>query len=260
MSVNTNNPLDAIISKSLDEIDSLVKGIKEGNTDLSKGMNDEDPNDVSEDAPEDTEDNDGGEGNPDNVDEDADNEGAEDQTDEQDEDAEKSLESTLNSNDSVRKALEVSEFLGELVKGISTVIEGQRKDINKSLGHSETLLGAFGKTFEGLAKSQKAVLETQAEVLKSIRALGKRMSSIEAQPVARKSQATAKAQVINKSFEASIGNQPSAGNQLSKSEVLSKLNAEFAKGNMNAGQDILRYEATGNINDISVNTRSLINL
>jgi hypothetical protein len=261
---------DEIISKSLDEIDEIVDKV-------SKSQDDEDlsAGDVSEDAPQEEDnqedqeqptDNDGGgedapaedgDGDPNNEDTDADQEGEQDS--DEDENVEKSLEDTLNSNSSVKKALEVSEFLQELVKGISTSIKSQGSTLAKSIldsaNDSNELLA---KSIVGIAKGQRAVLETQVELLKSVKAMGKRIQQLESQPMVRKS--VANAQPVQKSFQASAGQVPAKTNSLTKSQASAKLMVSYESGNHDILGDILALEGTGSFDALSDKAKAVLNI
>jgi hypothetical protein len=258
--------VDEIINKSLDEIDAIVSEIKKGNTEaeLSKAVGDEDlaPEDVSDDAPAA---DDGTEGAGDDAgagdegvgdDADVDTDAEPEQNEQEDEEVEKSLEGTLKSNDNVKKALEVSEFLDTLVKGISGDLLAQRAELSKSIestSHSNELLA---KSFVGIAKSQRVVLETQAELLKSVRALSTRLQKIEAQPQVRKSVATApQAQVLEKAFG---GDNAAASTQLSKSQVSAKLFQGIQEGKVTQ-DELLAFESLGTMGALSANAVAYVN-
>ena len=272
-----------MISKSLDEIDAMTEEFSKSKATeveedtISKAQDDEDLNagDVSEDAPQDNdEDNapeDGAEDNApeqddadsSNEDVDADDEGEQDSG--EDEEVEKSLEGELKSNDSVRKALEVSEFLDNLVKSISGRIEKQSETIGthnenlaKSLLAQEQSNELLAKSLMGMVRSQKAILEQNAELQKSVRVLNKRLKAIEEQPMVRKS--VASAQPINKSFEASAGSKPKATNELSKSQISAKLMTAYEGGNTALMTDVLAFESTGKVETLSNEARNILGL
>lgn len=267
-----SNQLDDMINKSLEDIDAIVDTIAKskatgGEDTISKAQDDEDLNagEVSEDAPaednEPVEDNESDdeptdEGGEDSGDVDSDDEGGEAPADE-DEDMDKSLEDQLKSNDSVRKALEVSEFLDTLVKGISSHINASKDVLSKSVDATNQANEMLAKSFQGIAKSQRVVLETQAELVKSVRAISKRLKAIESQPVVRKSVADAK--TIEKSFVQSAGSVQDTSNQLSKSQISGRLSAEIEKGNMSLTQDLLAFEAMGDVRVLSQAALDIIN-
>lgn len=265
-----SNSMDEMISKSLDEIDALVNEINKGETTevISKAIGEEDkdvsPEEVSNDAPQEDEPEDEQEDTPEedageeDTDVDSDNE-AEEDSGEDEGDYEKSLEEELNSNDSVRKAIEVSEFLNELVKGVSTVLTGHSDRIGKSISAQESSNELLAKSLQGIVKSQKAVLDTQTRLMKSISELTNRVSTLEATPQVRKSVPSAKA--VEKSFNASAGDVSSASQQsISKSMALSKLTEAVQNGKQEFVQDILALESTGDMNSLTAGARNLLNL
>jgi hypothetical protein len=255
--------LDEMINKSLEDIDAIVTTAK---SNLSKS--EPVPDEVSQDTPESgTEEGteepttEEGEEEPGEGDELPSEEGEGD-NEEAVEDTEKSLESTLNGNDSVRKALEVSEFLSELVKGISTVIGAQGNTLAKSIASTDQATEFLAKSFDGIAKSQRVVLETQSELLKSVRILNKRIKTLEEQPTVRKS-VSSSAQVLEKSFAGTPlktnAGANTSGTALSKSEILTKLTTAFDGGNHALQNDILAYESLGDVKCLSGAAQALIN-
>lgn len=256
--------IDEMINKSLDEIDAIVSEIKKGNTeaDLSKAVGDEDlaPEDVSEDAPaandagEGADNGEGGEGAGDDADVDTDEEP--EQNEQEDEEVEKSLEDNLKGNDSVKKALEVSEFLDQLVKGISGDLQLQRNELSKSIASTGQATELLAKSFEGIAKSQRVVLETQVELLKSVRTLSSRIQKLEAQPQVRKSVATAtQAQVLEKSFG---GSGSAANTGLSKSQISAKLFQGVQEGKVTQ-DELFAFESLGTIGALTANAQAYVN-
>lgn len=264
--------LDEIINKSLDEIDAIVDEINKGmDTDeLSKAVDDEDvsPDEVSDDAPQEDDEKDDDAPASDDApqeddapaddapaDSDSDNEPEEDEG--QDDDYEKSLDEELNSNDSVRKALEVSEFLNELVKGISSVLSKHGDSISKSISSTETSQELLAKSFGGIVKSQKAVLEAQSRLMKSVGNLTARINKLESTPMTRKSVPSAKA--VEKSFAASAGDKP-VNEKLNKSLVLNELSKAVSEGKNQFIGDILALEGTGDLSALSAEAKHLLNI
>lgn len=255
--------LNEMLTKSLDEFDAYVNGFTKNEEAekeaISKAQTDEDlsPDDVSKDtpsedeeesAPEQAPEEDGAPDDSQSADTDEDSEGEEDN--DEDEEVEKSLASELNSNDSVRKALEVSEFLDTLVKGLDTVLTERTDKISKSISDSHKESNSMlAKSIIGIAKGQRAVLETNAELLKSVRAMNTRMNQLESQPLVRKSVSNS-AQVVEKSFKASAG-EVAPKQTLTKSQASAKLMESFEGGNSAVLNDILALDGTGNLNSIS---------
>lgn len=262
-----------IISKSLDELDVLINasGKTEDTQVLSKAKDDEDisPDDVSENAAPAVDDGTQSPGDIEQAEDDTDGAADTDEEDvtsddldeDDDEDTQKSLATELNGNENVKKALEVSEFLQDLVKGLDAVITDRTDSISKSvIQTSDESNELLAKSIVGIAKGQKAVLETNAEILKSFKAMNARMSTLEAKPAVRKSVAQAN-QVIEKSFEASSGDAPATkSSTLSKSEASAKLMAAYEGGNQSVMNDILALDGTGNLDSVSDAGRAVLGL
>jgi hypothetical protein len=275
-----------IIAKSLEDIDNII-GLFKANADITKGGNTGDklaPEDVSNDAPADdadtadadasgaTDGNDavddaGDDANTDADDSDADTDDA--ANDEDDDNTQKSL-APITGSESVKKALEVSEFLRDLVQGISEVIANQGAELNKSLVSGTATQDLLAKSFQGIAKSQRVVLETQATILKSFGELAKsnedlqksvnrannRLVALEGQPLVRKSLSTVPAKVIEKSFGADNG----TGNNLSKSQASDILYKAVEGGNKGVMNDLLAFDSTGDFNVLSHEGKQLLGI
>lgn len=248
--------LDATISKSLNDIENAIA--------LTKSITSDE---VSNDVPQSQE-----EGTPEEDVNSEDEEGEEEGTGEEapvDNDEvpmEKSMEEQLTSGDNVRKALEVSDFLSELVKGLSSVLAGQQDTINKSITDSNESQQVLMKSFEGIAKAQVAVLETQANLAKSIKQLSAKVTALETAPVVRKSVSSA-TQVIEKSFnngakQGGVVVNNTQSNQpinLNKSMALAKL-SDLCKSDNSLVQDVLALESTGDPNSLSDHAKSVLGI
>ena len=260
------NPLDEMIKKSLDEIDTMADNFET----LSKAQSGEElaPNDVSEDAPEPTQEegtdgaDEGGEptpdeGNQDEGDTDNDSEGEEDEA--EDEEVEKSLEADMKKNGDVKKALEVSEFLNQLVKSIATVLETHTDGLQKSMQSTDHSNDLLAKSLLGMTKAHQTIMKSQSELHKSISEINKRLDDMSHQPVVRKSVASS-AQPIEKSFDASVGNPITkpTGNTLSKSQASAMLMSAYSGGNTEIMTDILALEGTGNFDALSPEARAIL--
>jgi len=245
---------DEMISKSLEEIDALVSQFtKTGDDTIAKGgagnlqsgdvsAESEAPDEQDEDTEEGQED--------DSTDQEADvDEDNEPEENEEEDEFEKSTTSDITSSDSVKKALEVSEFLRDLVTGISNVIESHTTELNKSLASNDSTQNLLAKSFEGIAKSQRVVLETQAELLKSMRTLGKRIKTLEDQPMVRKSVPSATTKVVEKSFAGAPN--ASAENKLTKSQAVQKLAEGIQGGRRDLMTDLLALEGTGSFDSLT---------
>jgi hypothetical protein len=263
---DTVNPLDEMIKKSLDQIDTLAEDYEA----LSKAQADEDlsPGGISEDAPNPAEEGEGNEGNPeegagepdmDEGDKDNDSEGEEDE--EEDEEVEKSLQSDMQKNGDVKKALEVSEFLNQLVKSISNVLGVHTEDLQKSMQSTEHSNELLAKSLLGMTKAHQTIMKSQSELHKSILEINKRLGAIEHQPMVRKSVAST-AQPIEKSFDLSGGNpatsQQSPSTTLSKSQMSAKLMDAFNSGRTELMTDILALEGVGSVEALSPEARAVI--
>ena len=250
---------EEMINKSLEEIDTLVDSIKKSHEVdeeevLSKANPDISPDDISDDVvPEEDPETDDSEDS-----EEHDMEPGTDPDTDEDEDFEKSVESELGGNDNTRKALEISEFLQELVKSMDTVLTERTDRIHKSVkASSDESNLLLAKSVRGIALGQKAVLESNAELLKSFKSMGRRLQELESQPVVRKS-VTNKAQVIEKSFDASLAQQEQP--TLTKSQASAKLMQAYDSGNKEIMNDILALEGTGNFASLSDEGKSVLGL
>ncbi|AYP68578.1 hypothetical protein EalM132_00066 [Exiguobacterium phage vB_EalM-132] len=262
--------IDTLISKSLDNLETMADLVKSEPEvqELSKSQDDENLNagEVSEDAPapeqedapqeeaeapqEDAPEEEG--------DVDADSEPEED-TDE--DEVEKSIESDLRKSENSAKALEVSDFLGDMVKSLDATLKHHTDSISKALeAVREENSEALVKSVEGIFKSQESIMKSHVAMHKSVNAINERLDKLEQQPVVRKS-VTNKAQIVEKSFNDSIGVTNGASNsKLSKSEASSKLMTAFSGGNTDLMQDVLALDAGKDINDLSDNARSVLGL
>lgn len=249
-----------MINKSLDEIDAMVKSLEQDEQDLSKS--EVSPEEISNDTPApSTEEGTEGEEPTEEGGEEPMEEGGEeeDDTDEvADEEFGKSLAEELNEDDDVRKALEVSEFLDALVKGISDRLLAHDDSIAKSLQGTDKSNELLAKSFHGIVETQKAVVKSQTTLSKSIADLTRRLDTLEHSPVVRKSVSTTREQVIEKSF---AGNNNTATNNnmtLSKSDAVEKLTIECAN-RPELVQDVLALESTGDFNVLSALAKSILN-
>lgn len=251
-----------MINKSLDEIDAMAKSLEQYEQDLSKS--EVSPEEISNDTPapsteEGTEE--GGEEPTEEGAEEPTGEGTEeeDDTDEVPEEGfDKSLAEELNEDDDVRKALEVSEFLDTLVKGISDRLLAHDDSIAKSLQGTDKSNKLLAKSFHGIVETQKAVVKSQTVLSKSIADLTRRLDTLEHSPVVRKSVATTRDQVIEKSFAGNTGTAANNNMALSKSEAVEKLTIECAT-RPELVQDVLALESTGDFNTLSALAKSILN-
>ncbi|MMZ67830.1 hypothetical protein D1872_304560 [compost metagenome] len=97
------------------------------------------------------------------------------------------------------------------------------------------------------------MLETQAELLKSIRVLNKRVKDLESQPAVRKSMPTA--QAVEKSF---AGAPAVNKNALSKAEISAKLFQGVQDGKVES-TELLAFESLGHLAAISEAAQAYVN-
>lgn len=264
--------INEVISKSLDNLDTIAedlqKSVEEPKEEdkVSKAQGDEDlqSGDVSEDAPQPEQDEapeeDAPEAEAPQEDADADADSEPEQDTDEDEEVEKSVESDLRKSDNSAKALEVSPFLEEMVKSIDATIKAHTEMLNKSMLESRTHQDeSLVKSVQGIFKSQEAIMKSQVALSKSLEAFNSRLDRLENQPVVRKS-VTNKSQVVEKSFNDSIGISGGSSDTISKSEATSRLMVEFEKGNSGIMQDILGLEAGKDVSNLSDSAKQILGL
>lgn len=260
--------INEVINKSLNTLDSIAEDMQKSvgepkeEDKVSKAVGDEDlqSGDVSEDAPQPEQEDEAPQEEAPEEDADADADSEPEEDADEDEEVEKSVESDLRKSENSSKALEVSPFLEDMVKSIDATIKAQTEAIHKSLLESRSHTDeSLVKSVQGIFKSQESILKSQVALSKSLEALNSRLNTLENQPVVRKS-VTSKAQVVEKSFNDSIGISGGASNQISKSEATSKLMAEFDKGNSAVMQDILGLESGKDVAHLSDNAKQILGL
>lgn len=241
------------INKSLEEVEKL----SEMSESLSKSEDSKEvaPNEVSENTPEESQ---GGSEGDDPVssqeDTDADSEGQEDAG--EDDSTEKSLESVLSESDTVQQSLEVSDFLQELVKGIDSVLSKHQDTLSKSIEGNSQTQDLLAKSFEGIVKSQQAIVNTTARLQKSITELNNRIEKVERTPIKK---SVTNANVIEKSFEASVGNKEDTSKQLTKSQIGDKLFEGLQEQKID-DTDLYAFEATGSVGALSPKARNYLGI
>lgn len=160
------------------------------------------------------------------ADEDEDDDEEDEEEDEEEEEKEKSL---ADKNETIRKAVEVSDFLSELVGETSKALNGFEKSLEDVGGFQES-------AFSVLAKSVKQMISKQDEILERIEAL-------ENQPAGmRKSKATAGVKALEKGG-GKVADEEKNPAELQKS-VLSGLEILAQKGEIPAAE-VIKFEATG---------------
>jgi hypothetical protein len=226
-------PEDALL-KSLDKLEELIRGVvpAEEEPELEKAFGKDDPekdDDEDDDKKPDSDDDDDKE------------------EDEDDDKVEKSFsESAAESSDNIQKAIEVSDFLsdlvglvGEAIDGLKEATEARFEQIEKSLAKSceiqETTNLAIVET---LKKSFQAVSEKtdiQAEdLVKSIKNLNDELSKAPA------GLPKSKTHILEKSFG------DDGEKTMSKSEIMKSLRDLYDKGDAGVtSMDIVKFEGSG---------------
>jgi len=219
--------------KSLDTLESLAKGVAPADKDEKTP----DPDDLDTRIAK-------GEAD-DAADDDLD---AENEEDEEGEGIEKSFaESLVDESDNIQKAVEVSDFLADLVKKVGSAIDGLKTAASERFETIEKSLDAVIQSnkdvtlavSDTLRKSFQAVSEKtdrQAEQLeKSLENLDKVLTTTPA------AQVKSKLNVLEKSF--SSGDDKPV---LSRTAILKSLTDMFEEGNPAVtSMDILRFESNG---------------
>ncbi len=218
--------------KSLETLEELVKGGTEDVDNLVKGKKKDDDDDDHRDDDDERRDDDD-----------------DHRDDDDDDDAEKSFASVAAGNsEEIRKAIEVSDFLGALVTEIGNAFDGLRSDvmsrivrIEKSMAASLTLQKAQVEDFT------LAIDEIKSDLQKSIGSseeLQKSLADMGTQPAYRRRSASS-VNVVEKSF---AGNMGVSKQTLTKSQVSNQL-FQWASKNENGVtfDDVLKYESSGEL-------------
>lgn len=206
--------------------DELMKSIEKLEA-LAKGQDaDDDPDDKDND-----------------VDDDLDDKDPDDDPDEDDEtekslaaEAGKAAQSIIGESEDIQKAIEVSDFLAELVYGIGNRLDELEKAIHSRINDMEKSLGEMGGA---MAISIRGGMEQASLGVEDLR---KSLAQVvEAPAYRRRSVAT----VMEKSFNPGAG---PAENTLSKSQVLSRMTAMVEGGKSGVTpQDVVRFESSGHL-------------
>lgn len=178
-----------------------------------------------------------------NEDEDALN--TEDETEDEDEDdVEKSFfDNFVESDDTIEKALEVSDFLETLVGAISESIDGFSNTVSKSLGKQNTVNTALAKSLQASGEIIKSMNTTLAEQDQLIKSLQESVETLANQPVGRKGITNAREY---NTLAKSLGNDGQAQQRLTKSQVVDILVKSVEKGDVDPFQ-VTRFEVTGQL-------------
>jgi hypothetical protein len=149
----------------------------------------------------------------------------------------KSVETDLTKSTAVKSAVEVSKFLGEIVKSLSAIV-GDLKNSNSKLTKR---IASLEKSNAAMADALVKSFSTQNEITKS---LGAQIESFGGRPLARKSlPAGAKVEVLAKSHR---GDELAKGGEgeLSKSQIADKLAALEMSNKVPMGTTS-KFEAAG---------------
>jgi len=148
--------------------------------------------------------------------------------------AEKSFAETVKENETIKKSVEVSDFLKDLVDSLGTHVDGIRSDISKSV--------------DAQAEISKGIIVALTEIVKSVDGLMQRTTELEKTPETKKSiTATGVERGFAKSGE-------EENKKLSRDEVCQKLTDAVMMNKSINGQevtlhDVNKFEATGQMRD-----------
>lgn len=226
--------------KSLDALENLAKGIMDtGEEDLSKSI---DEDDLSKSADGD-EDGDGATDTDDVIEKGFPTDDEDEDDDDGDEDVEKSFaDSAIEGSETIEKAIEVSDFLGDLVDQVGFALDSIKKSIETRMDSMEKSLSGV-MAFNGeLAKSLKTsftemdrgITQNMGEMDK----LAKSFDTLADAPQGRKSLTT-----FSKSFGESETSAPTT-----KKDVLKMMDQALEKSiDGITAMDIVRYDSTGEL-------------
>lgn len=166
-----------------------------------------------------------------------------DEDEEEEEETEKSFfDEFVESDDTIEKALEVSDFLEALVGSIGVSMDGFSNTLTKSLTKQDKVNTALAQSLQAsgeLLKSMGEKLEAQDELIKSLQEAVEQFSN---QPIGRRAVTNAREyQTIAKSLDGTNSN-----NTLSKSQVIDLLVKGVEKGEIDPLQ-VTKYELTGQL-------------
>jgi hypothetical protein len=162
------------------------------------------------------------------------------------EEQEKSFaEKAVESSENLRKAIEVSDFLSDLVEEVGKAIDGLKSEVRGRLDGIEKSLADAGnlraQVTEAFSMSMKGLLDLVKSSSVNLEDLKKSIDELGSQPVhGRKSKLT----VLEKSFNANENE-----NTLTKSQILSTLTEMVISGQEGVtANDIVRFESGGSLN------------
>jgi hypothetical protein len=203
------------LNKALDQLETLVKGCGSDDKSVTKGDegDDKDPT-YRED------------------------EGKEDEKEDTEDGADKSFAASIEDSESIKKGLEVSEFLNDLVSLVSASVDGVRGQVVKGFKHQDDVNSTIAKSMTTIAKSISAMAESVKEVVG-------RMDELEKQPATVKKSITAVG--VERRFV-----EDEQKTTMSKAMISQKLNDAVMKGEVIGGctvtaHDAIKFESTGQL-------------
>ena len=150
--------------------------------------------------------------------------------DKEDDEDEDFAEKAMSGSDDIRKGVEVSAFLNDMIEEVGDSINGLAKSVTKG---NDAIVKALADT-----------LEVQKSMVETIKALSERVDKFESAPAGggRKS-------IITKGIQRFSGGDDSTA--LTKSQIITKLTDLVQKGEATA-HDMAYYESTGRIKNREV--------
>lgn len=166
---------------------------------------------------------------------------------------EEPIEKSFKSNDDIKKSIDASEFLEAVVECIVKSLTETQTTIQKSQSASEDAYEVFAKSLAANLRQGEAVQEQISTAMDDIKkSLSEEISSMKSEILgqieefshqpAHMRKSMQNVNVYDKNFQKSLGH--TAGQQLSKSEVLATLTSEMYSGNpLVTANDIISYES-----------------
>ena len=171
------------------------------------------------------------------------------------EEVEKSMKNKFQSDSTISKAMQDSEFFSAVVEVIAKSMSDVQYDILSKSRTSEQSTQVLAKSLRAALETNNSLVADNKRLRKQVRSLEKSMSEgfeklsdmieeISSQPVGMR-KSVSSISVHDRDFEQSInGKRNSNFDSLSKSQVLSILNNELYTGNQNVTvSDIISYES-----------------
>lgn len=193
----------------------------------------------------------------DNADEDeTEEESEEDEDEETPEDVEKSIKDDFESDETVKKGMENSEFYAAVVDIFAKSLGDMQYDVQSQGKAQAAATGILAKSLQAMMQANRTLQSDNERLTRRLNKLEKSMNKgfeqimdsldvMSSQPAhMRKSMASVS--VHDRDFDSSLNGQKTIGGfeSLSKSQVLTVLNNELYSGNPNVTpQDIISYES-----------------